>query len=322
MTTLPTEPQLLKYFEVLSNWGRWGEDDQIGTLNLITPQKRVEAARLIRSGTAVSMSRLLDPADPDSLGRESLILRHTTWTGESQVPHEHFGMSQLPDDFRLQSAREYVGIIAHGSTTHLDALSHVMWNRKMYNGFPADSVTAPRGATVLSVDRLEAGAITRGVLLDVAAVRGVEYLHIGEAAFPQDLEAAERKQGVEVGEGDAVLLHTGNFKRVRERGIDAKQGQSGYSAACLPWFYERGVAIISSDSINDVQPSGYDNPDLLAPIHAVGIVAMGLCLIDNMELDELAEVCQRLERWEFLFAMTNLRIVGSTSSPVNPIAIF
>jgi kynurenine formamidase len=317
----PSEDEVLSYFAALSNWGRWGPDDQLGTLNLITDAKRVEASRAIRSGHTVSLAHPLDAEHPDVFGRASVFQRYMVRTGEGNPPA---GAGTAPPDgkLRFQAAREYIGVIAHGSHTHVDALSHAMWDGRMYNGFPATAVTAPGGATVLSVHEMTTGVTTRGVLLDIAGLRGVDYLRVGDGVTPDDLEEAERKQRVRAGEGDAVIIYTGNLERVRAEGLDASRGQSGYHAAALPWFHSRGVAVVSSDSDNDVKPSGYASPDLYVPVHAVGMCAMGLCLVDNMALGDLVATCRSLGRWDFFFAMLNLRIVGATASLVNPVAIF
>jgi kynurenine formamidase len=238
---------------------------------------------------------------------------------------------------RLGGVREFIALVPHGSHTHLDALSHIMWDDRMYNGFPASAVTSTGGATKLSVHQIPAGVTGRGVLLDVTAVRGVPWLEVGEGVFPEDLEAAEERQGVQVREGDVLLVYTGNFERVAEHGVPEGHGGAGLTAACLPWLHEREVALLSGDNINDVQPSGFSSDDsaevevggthltvheLLIPVHAVALTAMGLWLVDNMVLAELRDVCAQYGRWEFLFTMSTLRIVGATSSPVNPVAIF
>lgn len=332
MTTLPSEQEVLGYFESLSNWGRWGPEDQLGTLNLVTEQKRVEASQLIKDGTTVPLAWVLDPGDTGFPRPGFVLQRHMIWTGQGNIPHAHVQLeSPQGDDFRLRAAREYVGIVPHGTSTHVDALSHIMWAGKMYNGYPASAVTAPHGATVLSVHELAAGVTTKGVVLDVTAVQDVRWLQPGEGVFPEHLEAAEKLQGVTVEAGDALFLYTGSARRSQSEGIDPtlesslekiKRGQSGYTAGCLPWLHERGVAIIGSDAINDVQPSGYQRPDLIVPIHAVALVAMGLWLIDNVALDDLVATCREKGRWDFFLCMPTLRIVGSTSSPVNPVAVF
>lgn len=308
MSKLPAADEVLGYFDKLSNWGRWGPDDQLGTLNLITPQVRVAAAACVRDGIAVSLARDLDPAQPDPLTRGTVLQRYMMIGGHGTG---------------LSGVREYVGIVAHGSNTHLDALSHMSFNGKYYNGIPKDAVSSREGATKLSIHLAREGVITRGVLLDVAALKGKEWLDPGEGAFPEDLEGAEARQRVRVREGDALLLYTGNFRRIERQGLHPDRHNPGFTTACLPWFHERGVAVIGSDNINDVTPPGYDAPGLERyPVHAVGLVAMGLWLIDNMILDELADRCARLRRWEFMFMMLPWRLVGATSSPVNPVALF
>jgi kynurenine formamidase len=212
--------------------------------------------------------------------------------------------------------------VFHGySVTHLDALSHYFWDGTMYNGRPAAKVTSAQGATVHAMSALPDGVTTRGVLLDVARVREVRWLEPGEGVFPDDLEAAEQLAGVRVEAGDAVLLRTGYGARKHERGPDDVRavGRAGWHAACLPWLHERDVALIGCDTAQDVHPSGY--PSMRSPVHAIGIVAMGLWLLDNCDLEELAATCERLGRHEFQLQLAPLRIAGATGSPVNPIAL-
>ncbi len=156
----------------------------------------------------------------------------------------------------------------------------------------------------------------------MAATRDVRWLEPGEGVFPADLEAAEARQGVRVGPGDAVLLRTGYGRRQREQGPDetARVGRAGWHVACLPWLFERDVALIGCDTAQDVHPSGY--PSMRSPMHAIGIVAMGLWLLDNCDLEPLASTCARLGRFEFFFQLAPLRLVGATGSPVNPLALF
>ena len=319
MADTPTGAEVLEFFTTLSNWGRWGADDQLGTINLIDEAHRVAAAGLVRSGRVVSLSHPLDAANPDVFGRNSIFQRFMVKTGE---PHRPADPWTSDERLRFQATRDFVGVVAHGSHTHVDALSHAIWDGRMYNGVPATAVTAVDGATALGVDVWRTGVQTRGVLLDIAGLRGVDFLDVGEGVFPADLEAAERAQGVRVGAGDAIIVHTGNLARVRAQGLDAHRGQSGYHAACLPWLRERDVAVVGSDSDNDVKPSGYADPDLYVPVHAVGMVAMGLCLVDNLALPDLVAQCRSTNRWDFLFVLQNLRIVGGTSSLVNPVAMF
>jgi kynurenine formamidase len=323
MPTPPSEEEVLSYPEKLSNWNRWGADDQLGTLNLITAERRRSAAALMREGLSVTCSWdiLTTPQLGDFAGPPQ---RFMLQTGEGLAdpdrvaPPHPFGL----DMTRIGAAAEHIGMIFHGvNITHVDALCHIFWDRRAYNGKPAALVNSTFGATYHAITAWKAGIVGRGVLIDSPRVRGVPWLQPGEAVYPEDLEAAETKQRVRVGEGDILLLRTGNGRCKRESGpVSPHQGQAGWQAACLPWLHERGVAAIGCDTAQDVVPSGYSA--ISAPIHVVGIVAMGLCLIDNCDLEELAKTCERLGRWEFLFMLAPLAFTGATGSPANPLAIF
>lgn len=320
----PTEAEVLGWFESLSNWGRWGADDQLGTLNLINHGHRRTAAALVVEGMSVSCAWDIStmPQIGDHFGPPQ---RHMLMTGEG-LADEHRVTPPHPvpgvDMSRSAGAVEYFGCVFHGvNITHIDALSHVFWDRRSYNGKPAELVTAAFGATNLAVTAVRDGILTRGVLIDAAALRGVDWLEPGEGVFPEDLEAAEKLEGIRIATGDVVLLRTGYARRKREQGaLPPQKGQAGWHAACLPWLHERGVAAIGCDTAQDVVPSGYSQVAL--PIHMIGIVAMGLCLIDNCDLEALAMTCARLRRWEFCFTAAPLRIEGGTGSPVNPLASF
>jgi kynurenine formamidase len=316
---LPTQEEFDAYFEELSNWGRWGPDDRIGTLNLITPAVRARAAQLIETGELISLARDMDPKSPDPLQRGTVLQRFMQEHGEADIREI---TSDYVNEIRLGGVREYVGMIAHGSNTHLDGLAHSAWKGLNYNGFKASDTTSMGGSASLSVHQAYEGIVSRGILLDVPALTGRPWLEPGEAVFPEDLEAAEESQGVRVEEGDVLLLYTGNFKRIESEGLHPELHHPGYAAACLPWLRDRGVSMISSDNINDVKPSGYDRGDMIVPVHSVSLVAMGLWLTDNMILDELAAKCTSTKRWEFFFALLPWRLVGVTASPVNPVAIF
>lgn len=315
MAAMPSEAEVEGWFETLSNWGRWGADDQAGTLNYITPSVRIAAAAEVSEGVTVSCAwpilmnvhRQNDRLTP---------IRLMEITGEGLTPE------RLARAGRVSTAIEWVGLQFHGhNITHVDALSHGALDAKMYNGFPANRVTATRGATRLAVTSATDALVTRGVLLDIAAVRGREWLDSGDGVFPEDLEQAEARQGVEVREGDCVLLHTGHSLRIQREGIvPHEDGWPGWHAACLPWIHERKVAMIAADLANDVLPSGYERITL--PIHAVGLVAMGLWLLDNVNTQVLADACERFGRWSFLFSCPVLPLDGATGSPVNPIALF
>ena len=309
---VPTEAEVLRWFDTLSNWGRWGPDDELGTLNLITPAKRLEAVRLVRKGIAVSCARPIEKGVATDVPHPPLHFMMST--GETWVGKH----SREP----AQMALDFMGLVFHGFTvTHLDCLCHFFWKGKMYNGRRADVVTASSGASVCSAETVRDGIVKRGVLLDVAKAKGKKWLEAGEAVFPEDLEMAERQAGVRVTEGDALLVRLGWYRRRKEVGPPGDGAErSGLHAATLPWLRERGVSLIVADASHDVVPGEYKT--LFRPVHQIGIVAMGLWLLDAANLEELAQHCGRLKRWEFLFTVAPLRFPGATGSPVNPLAVF
>ncbi|MDE2890908.1 MAG: cyclase family protein [Chloroflexota bacterium] len=316
MPNVPTEAEVIAMMDSLSNWGRWGDDDQLGTLNYVTPEVRKAAAGLVTEGVSVSCAWDIENThEPDhAMGTPQ---RFMVATGESAAAVAESGVS------RMSGALEFFGLVYHGyAITHLDGLCHIFWDGKMYNGKPAHLVNSGGGATDLPITELRDGIVTRGVLLDVAAAKGVDWMEPGEGVFPEDLEAAEERQGVRVREGDAVLLRTGYGKRKREVGREPllETGFPGWHVASLPWLHERGAAVIGADTATDVNPSGYET--LRIPIHAVGIVHMGLWLMDNMQLEDVAAAADRYGRHEFQFVLSPLRIIGGTGSPANPLAIF
>jgi kynurenine formamidase len=311
----PSQDEVLSWFETLSNWGRWGPDDQRGTLNHITPELVRRAVATVTEGISVSCALdIVAEIRPDQI--VGTPQRHMLVTGEPPDPRD-------PLRSRAWGPMEYIGMAFHGfDVTHVDALAHGIWEGTLYNGRPAGVVTARSGALEQSVLVAADGIVTRGVILDIAALHGVDWLDNGVGVFPDDLAAAEARQGVQVGPGDAVLLRTGYGAKRRAQGPEEMlvTGQPGWHAACMPWLHERQVALIASDTSQEVVPSGYQCPGL--PVHKVGIVAMGLWLLDNADLEDATAVCNRLGRWEFLFVSGPLRIDGGTGSPVNPLALF
>lgn len=310
---VPTESEVLGYIESLSNWGRWGPEDQLGTLNLLTPEKRVRAARLVRDGVTVSCARPLVTGMAADV--TSPFLHYMVGSGEGWALGRQSPTGQ-------QGCADFIGLVFHGhSVTHLDSLCHIFWNAKMYNGFSSELVTSREGATVEAIDLLKDGVVARGVLLDIPRLRGVRWLEIGDGIFPEDLEAAERACGVRVKEGDVLLVRTGHHRRQLEEGpMSPALGRPGTHAACIPWFRERGIAMLGADQNNEVWPHEYRG--LREPIHQLGIVHLGLWLMDNVNLEELAAACEQRNQWEFLFIVAPLRIANGTGSPINPIAMF
>jgi kynurenine formamidase len=311
---MPTQDEVLGYFTTLSNWGRWGDDDELGTLNLVTDDVRLAAAQAVRHGKSVSCGWEL--AVPQELERSTTVCPYAAdMPGAENMP------SLFHQDRRWGFSNERLDILFHGNTiTHLDSPCHIFWDGTMYNGRSHSLVDVATGSAWGAVTAAANGIVTRGVLLDVARIRGVPWLEPCEAVFPDDLEAAEHRQGVRVRSGDAVLLRTG-YGRVRhEAGASGGFTQAGWHASCLPWLYERQVALIGADTPQDVQPSGFDA--VLMPVHTVGLVAMGLWMLDNCDLEACAATAAELGQWEFQLAVAPIRFAGTSGSPINPIATF
>jgi kynurenine formamidase len=288
----------------LSNWGRWGKDDQLGALNLITPQKRREAAALVKEGIAVSLAHEsnketeLDNPDP---------YRHT--------------MNSTGADPNGQWASDTVSVLYHGyQHTHMDSLCHIFYKGKMYNGYSQQEVTA-RGAGKLAISNLKEGIFTRGVLVDLPALKGVPYLDGAVAIYPSDLDAWEKRAGIKIGTGDAVVIYTGRWARRAAKGPwDAEQGTAGLHASCARWLKQRDIAILGSDAASDVLPSGVEG--VSHPVHLLTLYAMGVHIFDNCDLEALSAAAAKRKRWTFLLSAAPLPINGGTGSPLNPIATF
>ena len=295
-------------FDKLSNWGRWGKDDQRGALNYITNQKRAAAARLVQTGESVSLALPLAtiPAPDNPTPVTHLMVQAGADSREQPLPY----------------SGDYFAIAPHGmANTHIDALCHVFWNNKMYNGFDASEVGS-QGAKKCAIDVTRTGIVSRGVLLDIARLKKVDWMEPGEKILPEDLDAAEKAQKVRVEEGDVLLVRTGRAAMRKQKGgwDPMRVGLPGLDAACLPWLYERRIAVLGCDAVSDVVPSGYDGVPL--PVHVGTLVAMGIHLIDNADLDAVSSASQRLGRNEFMFSMAPLILERGTASPVNPLAIF
>jgi kynurenine formamidase len=312
---IPSEDEVLHYFSRLSNRGRWGEADERGTLNYIDSTKILEAVREVVSGVSVGCARPIIREPPAS---DVAIppLRLSIATHDTD-PVRAGSLAPV-----VGTASDYLSIAPHGTTvTHVDMLSHVSWQGLLYDGTPASAVSALGGSSRLSVGGQRDGIVTRGVLLDVARTQGRPYLDAGEAIMPDHLEAAEGSHGVRVGRGDALLVRTGWYPRRIEHGPHPERlHRPGLHAATLPWLHERQVAVLAADAAVDVVPSGYDS--LEQPVHAIGTVAMGLCLIDACGLERLGDTCATYGRWSFMFTFAPLYWPGVTGSPVTPVAIF
>ena len=294
-------------FQALCRWGRWGADDARGALHFLTPARVMAAARLVQEGVSVTLSLPVNtiaavhnpkPAD-----------HHMTAVGSAAaMPPIHF-------------LKDYVGVDYHNDGhTHIDALCHVGYDGLLYNATSVDAVTT-EGASVNSIEVLRNGLVGRGVLLDIPRLRGRPWLEPGEHVFREDLEEAEREQGVTVGEGDVLLVRTGHVRRLAELGPwNTAEAKAGLHPTAMRFVAERGVAVLGSDGNNDTAPSTTEGVDF--PIHVLAVTSLGIHLLDYLQLEPVRSKCEAAGRWEFLVVAAPLRIVGGTGSPLNPIAIF
>jgi len=295
-----------KVFRQISNWGRWGKNDQMGTLNLITDEKRRQAAALVKSGIAVSMA-------------------HT-------VVQEVTADMQTP--FKLEGGGSRFTYGFHSTTqSHLDAVCQFDYKGRLYNGFLIKDTKGPDGCKVQDVDMMKDGLITRGVLMDIPRLKGLPYLEPGTPVYASDFEAWEKKTGVKVGPGDAILLRTGRWARRAEKGpwqlypAPPGEGEAGYHATTPIWFKQRDVAIVAADVSNDVTPHAEVKPEVLAytrgmPVHSLAIVALGAIVVDALDFEAVADTAARLNRYEFLVVGAPPRVTGATGSLINMVAVF
>lgn len=306
-----TGAELERIFESVKNWGRWGPDDEAGALNLLTPERVRAAAALVRDGLTVSLA-----ADfPVQLAPDNLYpAQHMmVMAGDARKDHGVPG---------LETALDFIGISYHGmACSHIDALCHVFVNGRMYNGRDALEVRST-GARYNDIMVARDGIAGRGVLLDLPALRGCDWLEPDQIVEPEELLECERRQGVTLGEGDILLVSTGRFERRAALGAWDTQtvGLAGLSARCAPLLHERSIAVLGGDGVNDPLPSATVEGWAM-PLHMCCLVGMGVHLFDNLDLAALARACRDRGRWEFFFCAAPLRVVGGTGSPINPIAI-
>ena len=297
-----------RLMEELSNWGRWGPNDQLGAANLITSAKRLEAISLVSEGVTVSLAhRLLTNAAADvqrPFGHRML--------GVPGPAAEPTFMGGVIDNYDITD---------HGySNSHLDALCHILYKGLMYNGVSQETITED-GCSNAAIDNLQGGVVTRGVLFDIPRLKGVPYLEPGTPIYMEDLDAWEAMAGVTVRPGDAIFIRTGRWARRADVGAwPVAALAAGLHASVMPWIKARDVSFLGSDAGADVAPSQIDGVAL--PVHILSIVAMGVDLFDNQDLEALAETAAGLNRWEFMLVAAPLAVQGGTGSPLNALAIF
>src|SRR5262245_3622019 len=298
----PRAPRNLAEFDELfqrvKNWGRWGKDDQLGSANLVTPAKRKQAVALVKSGVTVSLA-------------------HNPLTEKAEDNSNPFEHTMLRGNNMDRYAVSYHGY-AH---SHIDALCHILYKDQTYNGYARADVNTDKGCTKLGIDNLKSGIVTRGILLDIPRLKGVDFLEPGTPIYVEDLEAWEKKAGVKIASGDAILLRTGRWARRAKVGPwNVGQSSAGLHASVAPWIKERGVAFAGSDAALDVSPSGVEGMNL--PIHTLFITAMGINLLDNQDLEALSEAAAKQNRWEFMLTINPVPVTGGTGFPLNALAMF
>ncbi len=299
-----TKADVDEWMETLSNWGRWGDDDQLGTMNLITPETRLAAAKLVTAGVSVSLAR---DAEKESAVDNPRPFGHRMLNVGLNNPGQF-----VSDNFEVS----YHGY-AH---THMDSLCHMAFEGRMYNGFLQADVVA-EGAPVLAVTNYKQGIFATAVLMDIPRLKGVDWLEPGTPIYPSDLDAWEEQSGAEVGRGDIVLIRTGRWARRDQHGPwDVSQKSAGLHASAAQWLKDRDAAILGSDAASDVAPSLVDG--VAQPVHQLVIIALGMPIFDNLDLEAVAEEAARQERWKFLVTAAPMPVGGGTGSPFNPIATF
>lgn len=299
------------------NWGKWGPDDELGTINYISEQKVVEAALLVRKGRVFSLALPLDASGPmtGAYGRVNPIHVMLQDGGDiSSGAQDHFPALRYTDDavyLVLQCATQW------------DALAHIYHEGKMYNGYGTDAVTS-QGASKNSITKVKDKMVSRGVLLDIANYKGKRWLDESEPIEAADLAGAAEQEGVAVGEGDIVLVRTGRIGLVRERGYWGEEYAGGpapgLAISSSEFLCERGVAAVATDTWGiEVLPN--ETTDVFQPLHIILLVNAGIHIGEMFDLEELAEDCRADGVWEFMFVAPPLTVTGSVGSAINPQAI-
>ena len=300
---LVTEAEYERWQEELSNWGRWGPDDELGALNLITPAKRLAATALVREGITVSLASTAQ----------------TEQTIDNPCPLEW----EMANANRGGATDRIAYRCIHGpGTTHIDGFAHRFFDGRMWNGYPVeDLVTMEDGALRNDILTMKDGIVTRGVLYDIPRLKGVPYLEPGTRITVEDLEAWEARTGARVGPGDALLLRWGRWARQEAIGaFDTGAEAAGLDNTVIPWLKARDVALIGWETPGYMPRPPGELPRLA--LHDFALTMLGIHLLDRADLDALSEVAVAQGRWEFMLTLAPMPIPNGTGSPVNPIAIF
>jgi kynurenine formamidase len=298
----PTPAEYQAYKERFSNWGRWGADDRLGTLNYITPEIRRAAAALVREGRSISLANALATASVVSGARNRQPAEHRMDIGDG-------------------GCSDYIGVSYHGFVnTHIDGLCHIFTeDGRLFGGHPSSEVT-PEGAQMHGIDSWRDGIVTRGVLYDVARHRGVAHVKAETPVHGWELEEVAQAQGLDPRAGDAVLVRMGSAAFwAANPSFEPAWSAPGLHASALEFLYEHDAALLGWDLMEAPGQETYRAHAL--PIHSIAIPRMGLPLLDNANFDELSAACAEAGRWEFMLTIAPLVVIGGTGSPVNPIAV-
>jgi len=314
----------------ISNWGRWGEDDERGAVNLIGPEQVVHAAGLVRKGKVFSLGVPFGSDGP--LPDEG---------ASSDKPNDRKNpihlMTELGNTPRVRGEYRYADdwiIMPLQASTQWDALSHVILDNEIYNGYDAAQHITPTGATKCAIDKVAEGVIGRGVLLDVARHRGVEHLESGQIIPPEELDATAEAQGVEVRPGDIVLIRTGWWERARDKPSAREtreafwDGEPGPGLKSAAWFKSHDVAAVCADNFSveavEVRSDGFASPEIpdqAFTLHVILTKYLGIMVGEIFDLDRLAADCATDGVYEFLFCAPPLAVSGGLGSPINPLAV-
>ncbi|MFE9017423.1 cyclase family protein [Streptomyces sp. NPDC007808] len=291
-------------FDTLRTWGRWSDASR-GAWNRVTSEHVRRATALVRTGTVVPMALPWNTVPGPDNGKPALHYMSELGDIEAPEPTCH---------------KDFIAVDYHGKgVSHLDALSHIAYQGQLYDGRTAAEVIDAKGAHFGAVDSL-GPLVARGVLIDMPAVLGVHWLEPGRAVRSDDVLAAEKALGVTIGEGDAVLLRSGHFRRRRELGAwNPDDASAGFHVDVMPLLAERRIALLGGDGDSDVRPSPVEG--VSSPVHALAITAMGVPLLDNLDLEALSAACAQATRYEFMMIVAPLNVPGGTGSPVNPVAV-
>lgn len=296
--TRTTPEEFRTWMQTLNNWGRWGATDELGAINLITPAKRRAAAALVREGAVISLA-------------------HNWLTEKAADATTPFTlMPRISGQALYAFDREEIDF--HGYTfSHLDALCHVGYDGKVYNGHSFnDTVADKEGCRRLGIQNVKDKLVTRGFLIDIPRLKGLPFLEPGVHVYTEDIEEWERRTGERLQPGDAIFLRVGRW--ARRTAVGPFADPAGFDASVIPLLKQRDVALIGHDGVQDVGT----HAGMQLPIHQFALAAIGANLMDNLDLEELAATAAKLNRWTFMVTIAPNPVPQGTGSPINPLAVF